>query len=212
MALGSSLAWTFARFGVIGLKILRLACSAVAITFLAAAVAETCASLNIQLGVMILLAVGLTPEMQFRPQLFTCAMLGMTIWLLTRDNYGRRAPLWLLIPMLALWANLHSGFVIGLAALGVYIMIVAAEDIYARSRFNRSARIAAIGAAAAFATLLTPFGPATWESTMHPVWRPAMLGQITEWQSLVSGMATVWHLRGFVVLFDAVLVIRFGAC
>jgi hypothetical protein len=68
-------AWTFARFGVIGLKLLWLASSAIAVSFLAAAVAKTRASLNIQLGVMILLAIGLTPEMQFRPQIFTYAML-----------------------------------------------------------------------------------------------------------------------------------------
>lgn len=67
-------AWTFARLGVIGLKIVRLACSGIAITFLAAASAEKRASLDIQFGVMILLAVALTPEMQFRPQLFTYAM------------------------------------------------------------------------------------------------------------------------------------------
>jgi hypothetical protein len=204
------LAWTFARFGVIGLKLLRFACSAVTIALLAAAVAETRASLNIQLGVMILLAIGLTPEMQFRPQLFTYAMLSVTIWLLTRDNYRRRAPLWVLVPMLALWANMHGGFVIGIAALGVYSTIVAVEDVYARSRFSRSARLTAIAAAAIFATLLTPFGAATWESTMRTVWRPPMLSQITEWQSLIAGMAAVWHLRGLTVLFDAALVLMFG--
>jgi hypothetical protein len=202
--------WTFTRFGVIGLKVLRLVCAAVTITFLAAAVAETRASLNIQLGVMILLAIGLTPEMQFRPQIFTYAMLSVTIWLLTRDNYRRRAQLWMLIPMLALWANLHGGFVIGIAALGVYTMIVAVEDVYARGTFSRSARLAAITAAAGIATLLTPFGTATWESTMRTVWRPPMLSQITEWQSLISGMAAVWHLHGLVMLFDAALVIMFG--
>jgi hypothetical protein len=161
--------WTFAHFGMIGLKLRRLVCSAIAISFLAAAVAETRASLIIQLSVMILLAVGLTPEMQFRPLLFTYAMLGVTIWILTRDNYRRRAPRWVLIPMLALWANLHGGFVIGIAALGAYTMIVAVEDVYTRSRFSRSARLGAITALAIFATLLTPFGPATWESTMRTV-------------------------------------------
>ncbi len=138
-------------------------------------------------------------------------MLGVTIWLLTRGNYRRRAPLWILVPMLAIWANLRGGFVIGIAALGVYTMIIALEDVYARSRFNRSARLAARSAAAAFATLLTVFGPATWESAMRTVWRPPMLAQITEWQARMAGMAAVWRLRGLAVLFAAVLVIMFGA-
>jgi hypothetical protein len=36
-----------------------------------------------------------------------------------------------------------------------------------------------------------------------------MLSQISEWQSLISGMAAVWHLQGLAALFDATLVLMF---
>ena len=56
--------------------------------------------------------------MQFRPQLFDYVFFAALIAMLARESHGRRAPLWLAVPMLALWANLHGGFFIGLAALG----------------------------------------------------------------------------------------------
>ena len=65
-------------------------------------------------------AVALMPLMQFRPQLYTYILLAALMALLTRDNYRRSAPLWLAVPMFALWANLHGGFVIGVGSLALY--------------------------------------------------------------------------------------------
>ena len=43
--------------------------------------------------------------------------------MLARDNYRRPARLWLIVPMMALWGNLHGGFIIGIteAFAGYYI-------------------------------------------------------------------------------------------
>ena len=49
--------------------------------------------------------------------------------MLARESYGRRAPLWLAVPMLALWANLHGGFFVGLAAMGLYTAIRGAQNL-----------------------------------------------------------------------------------
>ena len=203
-------AWIFARFGVIGLKALRLFCSAITIASLAAAVAETSAPIGIQLAVMVFASIGLIPGMQFRPQIFSYAMLSAVVWMLTRDNYRRRSSLWFAIPMLALWANLHGGFVIGLATLGIYALAAGVDDLASGHGIGRGAYLAAIVIAAALATLLTPYGIGAWRSALHTISRPPMLSHVSEWQSLFAGMAAVWHLPGLAVIFDASLVLMFG--
>ena len=61
-----------------------------------------------------LAALAMVPQNQFRPQLFTFMLLAATLALLVRDNYRGRAPLWLVVPIMMLWGNLHGGFIIGI--------------------------------------------------------------------------------------------------
>ena len=58
-------------------------------------------------------------------------LLAATLALLARDNYRGRAPVWLMIPMMALWSNLHGGFIVAIAALGAYSGVVGLQDLIA---------------------------------------------------------------------------------
>ena len=51
--------------------------------------------------------------------------------LLARDNFRGPARLWITVPMFALWANLHGGFVIGLGVMGLYAIVRGGQDIAA---------------------------------------------------------------------------------
>ena len=73
-----------------------------------------------------------------------------------RDGYGWQ------IPMLALWANLHGGFIMGIAALGAYAAVSGLQDVIAGRGYNRAIRLAAITGTATLATLVTPYGLGTW--------------------------------------------------
>ncbi len=75
----------------------------------------------------------------------------------------RRAPpsLWLL-PLIALWANLHGGFVLGLALVAP-IALDAVWSADARMRKSLALRWAAFGAAAIAASCITPYG---WNSLL----------------------------------------------
>lgn len=74
----------------------------------------------------VLLAAPLIATRAFaRPHLFTAVLLGATLLLLRLDSVrgarpGRRWCRWALLPLFALWANLHSGFVLGLALVALY--------------------------------------------------------------------------------------------
>ena len=69
-----------------------------------------------------LLAVGAS-SMHFlaRPHLFTLLLVPVCFWVLEADRREKTRWLWALIPVTALWTNLHGGFVIFLACIGLLV-------------------------------------------------------------------------------------------
>jgi hypothetical protein len=67
----------------------------------------------------------LTPRLQVQPMLLSFLFLAVTLWLLQRseaEGGGRVNTLWLLPPLFVLWVNLDSWFVLGLAAVALYVV------------------------------------------------------------------------------------------
>ena len=54
-----------------------------------------------------------------RPHIFTFLGLTIALWMLERDRAIRRAGVWWLVPGIALWTNLHGGFLAGIACVAV---------------------------------------------------------------------------------------------
>ncbi len=200
-------AWAFARFGVLGIKALKLFLSAIVGLSLASAIAETAAPIRLQLAMLVVTATRLEPQMLMRPQIFTYAMLAILLAILARDNYRRTAPIWIVVPMFALWANLHGGFVVGLAALGTYALTLTAADVFGGRGFTHGAMLLILTAGAALATLATPYGFENWYSVAHTLSRPAMLGVIAEWQPLPRAIVTVWHQHGAGILYESLTIL-----
>ncbi|MGH7814678.1 MAG: hypothetical protein ACREQI_11840, partial [Candidatus Binataceae bacterium] len=125
--------------GVFGIKLMKLACSALIVIFLAAAGAETGAPPLLRVAALLGAVSTINWQVQYRPQAFTFALLSALLYLLARDCFGfarkpdswRIGRLWLAVPMLALWANLHGGFIMGVAALWVYAAVSGAQAIFA---------------------------------------------------------------------------------
>jgi hypothetical protein len=92
----------------------------------------------------------------------------------------REAPSFWLLPLLALWANLHGGFVFGLVLVGGF-GLDALWNASAESRRPLALRWLAFGACACAACCVTPYG---WE-TVVASYRILDLGEllrvITEW-------------------------------
>jgi hypothetical protein len=105
-----------------------------------------------------------------RPQVFTYLGFLVVLIVIQRAERGDRWWTWMAVPLFALWANLHGGFVAGLGVL-LWWMIVRPLD---------TRRLATFALALA-ATLLNPYGLALWTflaRTLGP--RP----DIAEWQAL----------------------------
>jgi len=179
--------------GVLGLKLWKFACTALTVIFIADSEAETGASFPIQLLVLLFAALGLVLQMQLRPQMFTFVLLAGLIALLARDNYRGRAPLWLAVPLMAVWANLHGGWVVGVATLGLYTVVALVCDLSAGAGWARGIRLAAITASGLIATLLNPYGAGLWRAVAWALLAPYKRLANVEWQPMFFALAQQWH-------------------
>jgi uncharacterized membrane protein len=193
-------------FGVFGLKSIKLACAALTIVFIAGAEGETGASPWIQFAILISSAVTMNVQMQFRPQMFTFAMLSGLIYLLAREVYRGGARLWLAIPMLAVWANLHGGFILGLATLAIYAVVSGMQDFFAGRSFANFTRLISITLLATFATLATPYGIGTWRAVLHALANPFTRIVVQDWQNLWRSIGSRWHTEPLTVMFYEIAI------
>jgi hypothetical protein len=75
-----------------------------------------------------LLAVGAS-SMHFlaRPHIFTLLLLPCCLWLVEADRRKNTPWLWVLVPLTAVWTNLHGGFAIFLVCLGLLVLATSLE-------------------------------------------------------------------------------------
>jgi hypothetical protein len=187
------LAAAYARLGVLGLKLLKLMAAAVAMCAIAAGLSRTAAPAWVQRVLLLAAAAGITVQMQFRPHLFTLAMLSVVMAALAADVYCRRARQWPLIPCFALWANLHGAFIVGLGALGVAALVLSAQEIWTRGRMARGPRLVAVVVGCAAATLLNPAGIHLWPEVLHSVSDPVTRLFVNDWVSLPTLLVYGWQ-------------------
>lgn len=206
-------------WGGLGLKLMKFACTGAIFVLLALAIAETGAGATVQCGVLIATALGIGLELQIRPQLFTFLSMAALLAILSRDNYRHRAPLWLAIPVLALWTNLHGGFLVGLMMLAVYTGVSTVIDLIAGRGFSHGIKLAAITATVALATLINPYGVGEWITVSNSVLNPVTRNAIQEWRPLLTIMTATWHsshvglvyyllVLGIIAVFILTLVIK----
>ena len=120
------------------------------------------------------------------------------------DRHG--APSFRLVPLMALWANLHGGFVFGLVMIAP-VALDAVVNAEARSRRPLALRWAAFAAAALIAGCCTPYG---WNSLLAaqkilalgsalPLireWQPADFGTIRPFEILLLAAIGLALFRG----------------
>lgn len=157
----------------LGLKGLVL-WAGVSICLFAALLARRMANRGIGLFVVVpllLLGVG-GSSMHFlaRPHLFSLIFLVVTAWLVERDREHPRRRIWLLVPLLAVWTNVHGAFPAGIVVIGAAAAGSVAEAWLRGERHWRqwvqAGRYLAVAAAASLATLANPFG---WGVHLH-IW------------------------------------------
>ncbi len=181
----------FDKFGPVGLKLLKFACSAGTICFIALAESEANPPAVVQVSILFVVALILMPVMQFRPQLFDFISLSAIIALLARYQRRGTGRLCIVIPLVAIWSNLHGGFFMGLVAIGVYGAATMLEDRWSGRGFRRGLGILAIASAAAASTLCTfliPPARDTWYTLIHSILNPMTHYTIGDWIPLLPSL------------------------
>jgi hypothetical protein len=188
-----ALAFCYAHLGVFGLKLLKVLCATVLMLALAAGISATGASGRVQRITLILIAVGIASQMQFRPQLFTFAMLAVVMAILALEVYRGGATLWPLIPMFALWANFHGGYIVGLGAMLIAAGVLFLQGFADPGRMTIARRLCLIALGCAAATIINPFGLGLWTGVAHSVGDPIGRRIISDWVPLPTTMLSMWR-------------------
>jgi len=119
-----------------------------------------------------------------RPQLLTTLLLAVCALLLTLYLRGQTRALWPYPALMALWVNLHGGYVIGLVLLGLTVVGQGAAWVLGRP-VPPFRPLLVVAVLSGVATLISPHGleaiyyPFTYVGSQNPSMR-----YIAEWQSV----------------------------
>ena len=94
-----------------------------------------------------------------RPHLFTLLGVALLMGRLERTDGGARP--WTYLPLFAVWANLHGGFLFGIVTIGIYLAGALAEAIARGERqvwLGRARRYVAALGFAVLGTFINPYG------------------------------------------------------
>jgi hypothetical protein len=113
--------------------------------------------------VFVAAALALTvPHLLARPHVLAMPLMVAWVGELIAASDRRGAPSWWLLPLMALWANLHGGFVFGLVLIApIALDAVVGADV--SSRKSLALRWAGFALAALIAACCTPYG---WNSLL----------------------------------------------
>lgn len=136
-----------------------------------------------------------------RPQVLSWLLFVTFVALIQRRNEEGRAPVWVLPPLMALWANLHLGFVYGFIPLGAWTGAAAFERLRGRSANLREPLTVTAGCA--LAAMANPHGPALFAYPLRYLQDADQLRFIAEWQRPDPRAPILWPL--FLALAGLVL-------
>lgn len=152
------MALAFKAGGWSGLAILVGAATALASGLLASRLAKSLGGLSLVVTLVVGLAVA-SPSLLARPHVLTLPILVVwVIGLLTARDDDRASRLWL-APLMILWANMHGGYVLGLALIGPFAL----EALIAAAPADRWKVVrgwGTFGVLALVCAMVTPHGPA----------------------------------------------------
>jgi hypothetical protein len=123
-----------------------------------------------------------------RPQMLSLLMCAVFLYVLYAFRAGRRKYIWLMPPLMAVWANLHGSFLLGLVLASVYIVGATISNLFAYEDEQQMAwsdirRLLIATLLTALAALVNPNGIQLLVYPLGTLGSPAMQAYIMEWFS-----------------------------
>jgi hypothetical protein len=150
-----------------------------------------------------------SPHLLARPHVLALPLMVAWVGGLIRAVDQRTAPPWLLLPLMAVWANLHGGFVLGLALIAP-IALEALWQSAAGQRFAVAKQWSLFAIAALVASCCTPYLHNTLIAaakimnlgqvlTVVSEWRPADFSTFGPFEAALLGLIGLALHRGVVL-------------
>ena len=157
-------------------------------------------------GLTTLLLLAMSDTLQERPYAFSYLLLAVSLGIAVEARETRLRRLLWLLPISALWANLHQGVLVLVGLLAVYGLGDACAALWGRRRAGRGIWVMlGMAAACAGASLLNPYGWRLYLNVLVTLRDHALMANVTEWNPV-----TVLPLRQLQP-FLAVTLCVFGA-
>jgi hypothetical protein len=123
-----------------------------------------------------------------RAQMLALPLYTALLWLLASEARTPTRRVWLALPLLVVWANIH-----GSVALGALLVVLLGVYELVRSRGRTWARGVGLVVLAPLAVLVTPYGPADTVRYYHLLLvDPPFAGRVTEWRWASPGTDTMF--------------------
>jgi len=152
------------------------------------------------LFVILALSLGL-PHFLARPHILALPVMVAWSGMLMASAERKSPPFWLWLPLMALWANLHGSFILGLALIGPFAL----EAVWNVENERRTAlfmRWVLFGIGALIASCCTPYG---WKTLLGAAnilnlgkalmviaeWRPADFTSFTLFEGALLGLVAI---------------------
>jgi hypothetical protein len=130
-----------------------------------------------------------------RPQIFTLVLASACLFLLESAKKGKRKRLWILPVLIALWVNIHGGFIVGYLLIGIYFLSEVIDVIISmvlnqkknheewQNRKEFLSVLSAAGIASILAGMINPHGPSILLYPFQTISIGTLQDYIAEWQS-----------------------------
>ena len=152
------------------------------------------------------------PTIGVRPRVFT--LLFSAIYLALLDGFRRSEkswPIWLTVPLMALWVNLHGGFLMGLVLIGLGIAGLLLDTLIEKQSikeaWNRLRTLSLVLVGCAAAAVLNPHG---WRIYLFPFeifLSPIQQQTVRDWLSPDFHQPELLPLTALILLTISVLAL-----
>ncbi|MBC7809838.1 MAG: hypothetical protein H7175_01755, partial [Burkholderiales bacterium] len=135
-----------------------------------------------------------------RPQMFSFVLSAVVLYVLWRYRNGR--GLWLIVPIMVLWGNLHAGYSIGFILLAGAIAGEALNTltgVEGAVGWRGVGKLILVTAVSAVALLVNPYGADILRVPFETVNIGALQAFIVEWQSPDFHNRQMWPFAAFVL-------------
>ena len=122
-----------------------------------------------------------------RPHLFTLLFLTGSIWVMEYNRRHGGLLIWSLVPLTALWVNLHGGFFMFLVILGMRAAGCAGEawfwTVERRARRREALQLGVLFVLCSLASLINPYGFSLHRHILEVVTSPWVVANVAEFQA-----------------------------